>query len=115
MALTKARHLELGNRFKFKNIDINTVGAEIEPPEAGQVLYLATESLQCIDHDLEMLARLPRDRVLVASLPKYDSASHVRFFPTVATVQDRYSQVMRIQKLGEAAGGVYVMAGQLGI
>lgn len=61
-------------------------------PIAGT--YVALEVLEHLDDDLYVLSRLRHKSRLTASVPTFDSESHVRTFPTGSAVKRRYGQVV---------------------
>lgn len=72
--------------------------AKTDPVPPGHV-YVATEFLEHITADLDVLRGIPRGRPVVASLPMRDSKGHVRFFPEEADVRDRYGVVLKISRV----------------
>jgi tetratricopeptide (TPR) repeat protein len=54
-------------------------------------VYLCTEVLEHIQDDLGILARVPAGRLLVFSVPNFDSTSHVRHFKDKEEVRARYA------------------------
>lgn len=59
-------------------------------PEAQ--VYVALEVLEHLDDDLGLLARLPRGATAILSVPSFDSASHVRWFPEPGSAKSRYER-----------------------
>ncbi|GAA4994845.1 hypothetical protein GCM10023317_23800 [Actinopolymorpha pittospori] len=53
-------------------------------------VVVATEVLEHIIDDLPVLERVPRGAIILATVPNFDYASHVRFFGTVEQVRERY-------------------------
>ncbi len=55
-------------------------------------LVLCTEVLEHIDFDLEVIQKVRKGTMLIATVPDFDSHSHVRFFENTAEVYTRYAQ-----------------------
>ena len=55
-------------------------------------LVICTEVLEHLDEDLFLLSRINRDTKILATVPDYDSASHVRYFNETDDVAKRYSK-----------------------
>jgi tetratricopeptide (TPR) repeat protein len=54
-------------------------------------IVVCTEVLEHLEDDLEILASVPPGRMVIGSVPNYDSFSHVRSFKTDAAVRARYA------------------------
>jgi 2-polyprenyl-3-methyl-5-hydroxy-6-metoxy-1,4-benzoquinol methylase len=52
------------------------------------------ETLEHIEKDTEIIARIPAGAHIVLSVPSFDSASHVRVFKTMKVVLRRYAKYM---------------------
>ena len=57
---------------------------------AGADMMICTEVLEHIDEDMAIIERLPCGVSFVASVPNFDSDSHIRFFRDQDEVEDRY-------------------------
>ena len=55
-------------------------------------LVICTEVLEHLDEDLFLLSRINRNTKILATVPDYDSASHVRYFNETDDVEKRYSK-----------------------
>lgn len=77
-------------RLTFEVSDLRT-----EPIPDAQV-YVANEVLEHLAQDLALLRRLPKGATVVLSVPSFDSASHVRFFPARGEAQRRYGSALAI-------------------
>lgn len=53
-----------------------------------------TEVLEHVENDLELIERITPGRRLIASVPNFPSAGHVRFFDSIDEVYERYSRVL---------------------
>lgn len=89
---------------------------ESEGPTAHTVL--AIETLEHLDNDLRLLARLPVDARLIVSVPSFDSRGHVRHFPNAGDALARYSEVLEINTwrqvwLPERTGYFHLIEGSI--
>lgn len=75
---------------QFEVQDLRLLSAESLAQREPHVIVL-TEVLEHLENDLELLSRLPSGVLLILSVPTRDSASHVRFFPTLAEAEARYA------------------------
>jgi trans-aconitate methyltransferase len=78
--------------------------------------FVILEVLEHISSDLSLLEALPKDAMVVASVPNYDSAGHVRVFPEISDVHDRYGELLDINAMGVLPRNregrfIYVMRG----
>lgn len=78
--------------------DLDAAGAALIPT-AG--FYIACEVLEHLQNDLALIGLIPKGRTILASLPKRDSESHVRHFPTSADVTERYSALIEFSEVVE--------------
>lgn len=76
---------------------------------------IATEVLEHIKGDLDLLRRLPSGTRFVGSVPTFNAESHVRYFPTRADAMRRYRSVFETLEVDaiETTNGatLYVMDG----
>ena len=61
---------------------------------AGYRTVVLCELLEHIAPDLELLSRVPATCIVLGSLPRGDGWGHVRFFPTMEQVLERYGKVL---------------------
>ena len=66
----------------------------LEIPKANT--YVTLEVLEHIEDDLGLLERIPKNSFTIISVPSFDSASHLRHFPTEGSALERYCQVLDI-------------------
>jgi SAM-dependent methyltransferase len=59
--------------------------------------FICLEVLEHIEHDIELIRRLPFGASLVFSVPNYDSAGHVRTFPSVESIEERYGSILDME------------------
>lgn len=87
IAVARAR-LSLADpgRFAFAVADVTDL--ELWPDADAFVL---TEVLEHVRDDLGLLARLPADKHVYATVPKFDDDGHVRYFPQPTDVVRRYT------------------------
>lgn len=53
-------------------------------------IYICLETLEHLD-DLSVLSKIPKDNILLCSVPDFDCENHLRHFDSLASVHDRYS------------------------
>lgn len=90
-ALRQARRRAPGYRFVRRDV---VVAARELGSETGAAVLC--EVLEHIEGDLELLSALPSDTRVLATVPSYDSAGHVRHFETFSAVCARYEQIVQI-------------------
>lgn len=78
--------------------------------KAGRYSVLvACEVLEHLDDDLACLERAPSGTRILLTLPKNDSAAHVRHFPSATDIVERYGgliDIARIEPIGERHFGI---------
>jgi hypothetical protein len=62
---------------------------------------VATEVLEHLKDDIELLTSVAPDALIVFSVPNYDSSGHVRYFEDSEQIINRYGGVLRFD--GEPA------------
>ena len=55
-------------------------------------LYIALEVLEHIDKDLDLIERIPLGKLVIFSVPNFDSFGHVRFFKNEESIMNRYQR-----------------------
>jgi tetratricopeptide (TPR) repeat protein len=85
VAVEKARIRCPSARF----IEENILNSEILT-QLGYDTIILLEVLEHIEEDLKLLEKIPSGKILLASVPNFDSFGHVRFFKSEAEVQERY-------------------------
>lgn len=78
--------------------------------------FVILEVLEHITNDLALLEAIPKNATVVASVPSYDSAGHVRVFREKADVYSRYGELLEIDAMGvlprkREGRFIYVMRG----
>lgn len=68
-------------------------------------VYVAGELLEHVDDDLGLLRRLPAGAIVVLSVPSFDSAAHVRFFPAWGDALRRYEPAIAVDHAERIAHG----------
>lgn len=71
---------------------------EPDPQRGGNRVFTCLETLEHLAGDLELVAKIPPGHRFIFSVPNYWSASHVRFFPSVGEVWDRYSSLLTFKR-----------------
>lgn len=87
-------------------------------PIPPATVYVANEVLEHLDDDLALIERLPRGAGIVFSVPSFDSASHVRFFPRRGEATQRYRDVVAVASVtyiphGRAGRFFHVIRGRV--
>jgi len=60
---------------------------------------VCTEVLEHLPDDLGVIARWPKDKKFIATVPNYDSRYHERFFDSGDAVRRRYSELLKVDSL----------------
>jgi tetratricopeptide (TPR) repeat protein len=80
-------------------------------------IIIATEFLEHIEQDIELLKRLRSNTLFFGSVPNYYAIGHVRYFKTAAEVFDRYSACLKSLLVEEVPIGhgnvIYCISGVL--
>jgi SAM-dependent methyltransferase len=102
-------------RSTFRREDFRV--ADIREPIPVAETYVMNEVLEHLDDDLGLLRSLPPSLV-VLSVPSFDSASHVRFFPKEGAAVKRYGRVLAIDHVeyvphGTAGRFFHLMRGRI--
>jgi len=81
-------------------------------PDADK--YVLVEILEHLNQDKALLARIPKGKEVILSVPSYLGGSHVRKFDNVDQVRDRYGALVTPEELTEiprGAGKIFVLKG----
>lgn len=62
-------------------------------------VFVLCEFLEHIDADIRLLESLPKDRLVVLTVPDFDSDAHVRHFASAEEVRERYGKVLVVEKV----------------
>jgi lipopolysaccharide biosynthesis regulator YciM len=73
-------------------IEENILNSEILTQHGYDTIILL-EVLEHIEEDLTLLEKIPRGKILLASVPNFDSFGHVRFFKSSNEVKERYTSL----------------------
>lgn len=78
---------------------------------------IATEFLEHIEHDLELLGRVKTNTLFFGSVPNYYAIGHIRYFKTAQAVYDRYASSFKTLSVEEVPIGnnriLYLLHGVL--
>lgn len=78
---------------------------EWQPPEnLYNTVFVCLETLEHLDDDLSLIERIPAGRRLILSVPTFNSAAHVRWFPSLGMVWSRYEGLLRFQRWMRVGG-----------
>jgi 2-polyprenyl-3-methyl-5-hydroxy-6-metoxy-1,4-benzoquinol methylase len=67
----------------------------------GTEIFLFLEILEHINSDLSLLKRIPPDKVVVISVPRFDDKAHVRHFNSIKDVKKKYGKIVKFEKLDQ--------------
>ena len=90
---------------KFSESDLNDYAFRL-----NYNTVVATEVFEHIENDLEILGKIKKYAKVILSVPEYDSAGHVRFFPTKADVEARYGHLFSEYTINKI-GRIYILNG----
>jgi len=97
------------------------VGDALEAPEVEDFAYdvvICTEVLEHIERDRDVIRRWRPGAAVIATVPSYDSAAHVRHFRNVDEVRARYADLiddLAVEPIAiERDACLYLMSGQVG-
>jgi 2-polyprenyl-3-methyl-5-hydroxy-6-metoxy-1,4-benzoquinol methylase len=76
----------------FYNIDVNE-GDKLLNINADA--YVLLEVLEHMEHDIELIKKIPAGKKVILSVPNFDAIAHVRFFLNEHEVYDRYSRYIK--------------------
>lgn len=66
----------------------------VPPPLRSRTVYVSTEFLEHVTDDLGILRQIPTGALVLLTAPARDDPGHVRFFKTIAEVEERYAEVL---------------------
>jgi hypothetical protein len=90
---------QAGNRFGRPELFFQGDAREIKNYEGEYDAIVCTEVLEHVVDDLAVIALWPSDRLLISSVPNFDSDTHERFFANDEEVARRYGTGMEITKM----------------
>jgi predicted TPR repeat methyltransferase len=81
-------------------------------------VVVCTEVLEHIASDLEVIKNCGRGAKLIATVPNFDSAAHLRFFKSLSEVYERYLPVLQNMRvtpytLNDGAAVLYLVTGSV--
>lgn len=91
-AIQIAKELNPGAKDKFINMDVTKTGSL-----TGYNTIIATEVLEHIDNDLEVVKGLPKNTRFIFSVPNFMTKGHKRCFTNMEAIKDRYGRYLTIQ------------------
>lgn len=81
-------------------------------PQADK--YVLIEILEHLNEDKQLLAKIPRGKEVILSVPSYLGGSHVRKFDNAEQVKERYGSIVlpeEIVELKHGSGKIFVLKG----
>jgi 2-polyprenyl-3-methyl-5-hydroxy-6-metoxy-1,4-benzoquinol methylase len=64
----------------------------------GNAIFTCLEVLEHLEDDLALVKRIPPGFLFIASVPNSPSVAHVRTFPTVGSVFERYGRELILER-----------------
>lgn len=90
---------QAGNRFGRPELFFQGDARETQNYEGEYDAIVCTEVLEHVVDDLAVMALWPSDKLLVCSVPNFDSDTHERFFANDEEVAGRYGSGMEITRM----------------
>ena len=81
-------------------------------PDADK--YVLVEILEHLNQDKALLAKIPKGKEVILSVPSYLGGSHVRKFDNTDQVRERYGAIVEpeeITELQRGTGKIFVLKG----
>ena len=103
-AISMARNLNDSSGATFFERDVvanENAFYEALDDDGGKIVYCSFEFLEHVESDLLVLSRLEKGSKILASVPSFDSAGHVRFFKNLEEVSHRYSTFISFDDIKE--------------
>ena len=83
--------------FSFMVKDLSEYNFAEGKPEDS--FYISFEFLEHINKDLEIISRIPANSNFLFSVPSFDCEGHVRYFPDIMYIKDRYASHIEIKEI----------------
>lgn len=83
-----------------------------DPERAGNTVYVCSEVLEHLEDDLALVRAIPPGHRFLLTVPNFDSEAHLRTFPTVGSVWERYSGEVQFRSwrmVGSERKGIHVL------
>ena len=64
-------------------------------------IFLFLEMLEHINDDLNLLKRVPPEKVVILSVPLFKDRAHVRHFNSIKDVKKKYGKVVKLEKVDQ--------------
>lgn len=100
VAVAHAKQTIRDPKFSFEVADLSTHDFVRE-----HGVYVATEFLEHVEFDLDVLAKLPADSPVLFSVPTFDDPGHVRVYPGQHAIYERYQDLLDISEISTMADG----------
>lgn len=85
---------------------------EPDPDRAGNTVYVCSEVLEHLTDDLDLVRRIPPGHPFLFTVPNFHSQSHLRLFPRVGDVWERYAGLLIFRSwrmVGTERKGIHVL------
>lgn len=83
-----------------------------DPVRAGNTVYVCSEVLEHLEDDLGLVRAIPPGHRFLLTVPNFDSQAHLRTFPRVGDVWQRYAEHLRFHSwsmVGSEQKGIHVV------
>lgn len=94
LAIDAAR--DQGTGFEFEVGDLRDWAPEEHI--SGDTVFVCLETLEHLDNDKALIARIPPGHRLILSVPNFDSKAHVRHFTSPAQIWQRYQPLLLFRR-----------------
>jgi trans-aconitate methyltransferase len=83
-----------------------------DPQRAGNTVYVCSEVMEHLSNDIALVREIPPGHRFLFTVPNFDSESHVRTFPRVGDLWERYAGLLLFrswQMIGTEHKGIHVV------
>lgn len=93
LSIAESMKVSGDTKCEFVNSDLESI-QEFSPRIRRS--YVICETLEHLEHDVELIEKIPAGSPVWLSVPNFDVASHVRFFVDEQSVVDRYGKLFQV-------------------
>ena len=75
-----------------------------DPISPAYEAYVLQEMLEHVEEDLKVIGKIPNGKLVIFTLPTFDSNGHVRWYPTMESILERFAHLfadLTVQKAGD--------------
>ena len=62
-------------------------------------IYILLEVLEHLEKDIELLNKIPFEKLIIITVPNFDGTAHVRFFNNEIEIRERYANIINIKEI----------------